>query len=81
MVPLDYLHRSEGDRRLIKAPLVYAFEEKVKIAGTPGEQGSYQKVCGLADFHEGLLWSERYNPGGKHKGIIGIYNDLANERL
>lgn len=74
-------NRAEDGRRLEKAVLIYAFEDYVREVGTPGESKSYQIRSGIADFHEGLLYNEEYNPGGKHKGVIGIYNDIANGRL
>ena len=74
-------NRAEDGRRLEKAPFLYAWEDYIKDVGTPGESGSYQIVSNLAEFHKGLLWNEKYNPGGKHKSVVGIYNDLYHGRL
>lgn len=72
------LHQAEDGSRLEKAPCLYAFEDYYKQGPFANKPSSYQVNSKIRDFHDGLLWNPKYNPGHKHQHIIAIYNRIAN---
>ncbi len=41
---------------------------------------SYQVNSNLREFHDGLLWNEKFNPM-KAKSVIAVYNAIARGNL
>ncbi len=78
---IDDSHRAEDGSRLQKASAIYAFEDYYNQGEFYRRGASYQVNSKLREFHDGLLWNERYNPGGKWKHIIAIYNAIAAGKL
>ena len=74
---IDDLHLSEDGMRLIKAPSIYAFEDYYSRGNYYRQPSSYQVNSSLREFHDGLLWNEKYNPDHKAKSVIAIYNRMA----
>jgi hypothetical protein len=78
---VETLHRAEDGSRLQKSPSLYAFEDYYGRGHYYRDPSSYQVNSNLREFHEGLLWNEKYNPGRKFKNVIGVYNAIAKGML